>query len=296
MKGFKTMRTVYEYSKSIKLDNIAGNYIKVPHAIICNEDMQKNRVTIFSYLLMCRGLNYKSNITINNIATWLGRVPSRNANGINLKISKTINQIKELNYIDFENEVSNTQLTKVDINMNKIIEDCRNSIYGIIYIDELEKIINYRATTKTGYQNVDVMLMVFAYLRMMITRRPNKLMETEIICREACTDAELIENRRKYNPDGYNDYFSNIAEELGINEREVSRAVTALKKIGLIYFESMNNFSSSGETRTGQTVFCNMYKREGSYLLEEGKEYYKREIENKISKCKAVWKNSNQKE
>ena len=290
------MRTVYEYSKSIKLVNIAGNYIKVPHTIICNEDMQKNRDTIFSYLLMSRGLNYKSNITINNIATWLGRVPSRNANGINLKISKTINQIKELDYIDFENEVSNTQLTKIDINMNKIIEDCRSSIYGIIYIDELEKIINYRATTKTGYQNVDVMLMVFAYLRMMITRRPNKLMETEIICREECTDAELIENRRKYNPDGYNDYFSNIAEELGINEREVSRAVTALKKIGLIYFESMNNFSSSGETRTGQTVFCNAYKREGSYLLEEGKEYYKREIENKISKCKAVWKNSNQKE
>ena len=296
MKGFKTMRTIYEYSKPIRLKDVTGNYIQIPSTIICNEDMQKNRVTIFSYLLMCRGLNYKSNITINDIVAWLGRKPDGHSNGINHKISTAINQIKELDYIDFENEVSNTLLTKVYINMNEIIEACRSSMCGIVYIDEIEKIINYRATTKTGYQNVDVMLMVFAYLRMMITRRPNKLMETEIICREECTDAELIENRRKYNPDGYNDYFSNIAEELGINEREVSRAVTALKKIGLIYFESMNNFSSSGETRTGQTVFCNMYKREGSYLLEEGKEYNKREIENKISKCKAVWKNSNQKE
>lgn len=290
MKGFKIMKTIYEYPNPIRLEGIASNCVQIPSTIICNTNMLKNRVTIFSYLLMCRGLNYKSNITINKIVNWLGRKPDGHSNGINNKISTTINQIKELKYIDFENEIGNTQLTEISIDMKELIHDCYADKFGVVYIDELEKIINYRATTKTGYQNVDIMLMVFAYLRMMIIRRTNKVMTDEFNYSENGTAEYIIPRRRKYRPDAYNDYFRSIAEELGINEREVSRAVTALKKIGLIYFETMPTTSDNNECKSGCTIFCNMYKREGSYLLEEGKEYYKREIENKRKRIEADWR------
>ena len=54
-------------------------------------------------------------------------------------------------------------------------EACSNG-YAVIYLDELEKIMSYqKKNLKDGTLNNTTMLLVFAYLRNKIRRRPNEL-------------------------------------------------------------------------------------------------------------------------
>ena len=70
-------------------------------------------------------------------------------------------------------------------------------------------------------------------------------------------------------------------------------ACGADSKLGLIYFESLPRVNHGRENgtddwRTDHTIFCNMYKREGSYLLASGSDYYKTEVKNKKIKLKLI--------
>ena len=97
-----------------------------------------------------------------------------------------------------------------------------------------------------------------------------------------------IEQRRLRSPDAYDCYYKEIAKDLGITDRAVSKATEVLKELGLIYAEALPRIHLDGQWITDHTIFCNMYKREGSKLLATGEDYYLGEAENKKKKLKQL--------
>lgn len=93
-----------------------------------------------------------------------------------------------------------------------------------------------------------------------------------------------LDKRKEKFPDVYDGYQTDIANELGISQKSVSKAIEALNEIGLIYHEELPRTQVNGNWYTSATLFCNFYKREGKMLLAEGKRYYMEEIKNKKKK------------
>lgn len=283
----------YEYSSPIELDGTSGSYFVIPSSIIMNSDIDEKRTTIFSFFSMCRGLDQKLLFSVNSIVYWLGKKPDRHSNGLNEKILQIIDYLKNEGYLKLYDDINHKPLTKAFFNLSKISEKCDQDRFAVIYVDEVEKILEYKNLNSkdTCFSN-DIVLLVFAYLRMKIYRRRNKLFPEEINCDNKNNHQHDINMRKSRSPDAYNCYYDDIANELGISSRTVSKAIMVLKELNLIYSESLPRVKyldgNIEKWRTDHTMFCNTYKREGSYLLISGKEYYLTEIANKKKKLNIV--------
>lgn len=283
------MPEMYEYSSPVELDAISGNYFAVPASVIVDTDMTEKRVTVFSFFSIYRGLNSSLFFSINNIVKWTGRQPNRHANGINSKIIQVIECLRDGGYLTLSEELDNSSCIEATLNLSKISEECDNDRFAIIYLDELKKIMDYQnPNAKDVFLNNDVILLVFAYLRMKIYRRRNKLFLEEINVDNQNNRQLDIDIRRLRSPDAYDCYYYEIAEELGLTPRTVSKAVDVLNELGLIYSEPLPRIKYENKWRTDHTVFCNAYKREGNCLLISGSQYYLMEIENKKRKLNIV--------
>lgn len=279
----------YEYSSPVELDAISGNYFAIPASIIMDTDMTEKRATVFSFFSIYRGLNSSLFFSINNIVKWTGKQPNRHTNGINSKIIQVIECLRDEGYLTLSEELNNSSCIEATLNLFKISEECDNDRFAIIYLDELKQIMDYKnPNAKDVFLNSDVILLVFAYLRMKIYRRRNKLFLEEISIDNQNNHQLDIDTRRLRSPDAYDCYYYEIAEELGLTARTVSKAVDVLNELGLIYSESLPRIKYENKWRTDHTVFCNAYKREGNYLLISGSEYYLIEIENKKRKLNIV--------
>ena len=279
----------YEYSSPVELDAISGNYFAVPASIIMDTDMTEKRATVFSFFSIYRGLNSSLFFSINNIVKWIGKQPNRHSNGINSKIIHVIEYLRDEGYLTLSEELNNSSCMEATLNLSKISEECENDRFAIIYLDELNKIISYQnPNAKDVFLNSDVILLVFTYLRMKIYRRRNKLFLEEINVDNQNNHQLDIDTRRLRSPDAYDCYYYEIAEELGLTSRTVSKAVDVLNELGLIYSESLPRIKYENKWRTDHTVFCNAYKRESNCLLISGSQYYLTEVENKKRKLNIV--------
>lgn len=275
----------YEYCSPVELKGISANYFVIPASIILGKNANEKRTTIFSYFSIRRGLDYRISFSINNIVKWLGRKPDRHKNGLNEKIINAIDFLESGGYLTLYDEVNHTSFTDAIFNMEQISDDCDNDRFAVIYVDELEKILKYQnPNSKDSFLNNDVILTVFAYLRMKIYRRRNKLFPEEINVDNKNNHQNDINVRRLKSPDAFDCYYYEIAEELNLTTRTISKAIVALNELGLIYSEPLPRIKYENKWRTDHTVFCNSYKREGSYLLTSGESYYLLEIGNKKKK------------
>lgn len=283
----------YEYPTPIELDKISGNYFAIPASIILESNMNEKRATVFSFFSIRRGLDCSLLFSVNNIVKWTGKQPNRNANGINNKVIQVIEQLKHGGYLTLSEELTNSSCIEAIFNLDKISKECEYNRFAIIYLDELKSILNYQNTnSKDVFLNNDVILLVFAYLRMMICRRRNKLLPDEINLDNKNNHQYDISSRQLRSPDAYNCFYSDIADNIGVSSRVVSKAVDILNELGLIYSESLPrvkyNDGNKEKWRTDHTIFCNKYKRERSYLLASGSDYYLPEIENKKKKLNLI--------
>lgn len=276
-----------EYPSPKELDSISGNYFAIPASVILNKNMNEKRVSIFSFFSVRRGLDFYLLFSVNNIAKWLGKQPNRHSNGINSKIIQTIEHLEHGGYLTLSEKPTNSSCIEANFNLEKISQECERERFAIIYLDELNQILNYKnSNVKDTLLNNDVILLVFAYLRMKIYRRRNKLLPEEINLDNKNNHQYDIAARRLRSPDAYNCYYCEIAEELGVSDRVVSKAVSILFELELIYSESLPRTKNNNDDKwkTGHTIFCNWYKREGSYMLASGSDYYLTEVENKKKK------------
>jgi hypothetical protein len=278
-----------EYSSPLELDIDSASYFVIPESIISNVDVNEKRITVFSFLSIFRGLNRSLFFSVDNVLKWIGKQPNRNPNGINNKIIQAIEYLEKEEYLTLSGELNHTSTVKIVLNLAKLTKECEHNRFAIVYLDEVEHILNYKnPNSKDSYLNSDVLLLMFAYLRMRIYRRRNKLMPEEINTDNKNDHNYDIESRRLRCPEAYDCYYFEIAKELGLPIKTIPKIAEILNEIGLVYIESLPRVKyHDGKTekwRTDRTLFCNTYKREGNYLLSTGKEYYLIEVENKKKK------------
>ena len=273
----------YEYKK-IPLEEFQSKYIYIPLSIITDVELDTKRVGIFSYLRMHCGLNNLIGFTVPDIVEWYGGKPDRRANGVNDKTLSLLDSFNNRGYLTYLLEKSRSSYMKCKFNMDYYYEMCSNG-YAVIYLDELEKIINYKKENlKDNTLNNTTILLVFAYLRNKIRRRPNELLPEE-------RTSDGIKRRKERLPDAYGNNIINIANELNISSKTLSKIIDILEQeLGLIVTDRAYRIKTEdNEFRTLPTIFANAYKREDKCLLLTGKDYGRTEIELKAKNMKQYY-------
>lgn len=270
----------YEY-KRIPLEEYQSKYIYVPLSVITDTELDIRRVSIFSYLRIHCGLNNVIGFTIPDMVEWYGGKPDRRTNGSNDKALSTLDTLSDRGYLTYITEKSKSAYMKCKFDMNYYYDVCSNG-YAAVYLDEIEKIINYqKENVKDGMLNNTTILLVFAYLRNKIRRRPNELLPEE-------RTSDGIKKRRKRMPDAYESNINDMANELNISSKTLSKVIDILEQeLGLIVTDRAYRIKNDeDEFRTLPTIFANAYKREDKYLLDTGDNYSRTEIERKADNMK----------
>lgn len=267
------MGTGYEYDSPTKLTFPSCNRFTVPASIILDSGGNEKRLTAFSYFSVRRALDNSVMFSVGSMIKWLGKKRDRRKDGLNDKIAESMKYVIDAGYVSVDDEFSTKTYMEGTFDLQAVSDECDGERYATIYLDELDKIVKCRCK---AYSNVDVILLVFAYLRMMIYKRSNKFLPEQ----------SNVDEKRRNNPEVYDCHYKDIAEKTGVSVKRVMQAVDALVELRLIYVEELPRIKQNGKWVTNTSMFCNTYKREAGYLLASGKDYYLAEIANKKRKLR----------
>ena len=271
----------YEFNRT-PLANTESKYIYVPLSVIVDNELDAKRISVLSYLRVHSGLNDVVGFTISDVVEWCGMKPNKRDGKINDKFLSIISDLSSKGYLTYLTEQSKGSYMKCKFNMEYYYERCSDG-YAVIYLDELEKIMNYKSLSGNSVNSATILL-VFTYLRNKIRRRPNELKPEE-------RTFDGIRQRKERLPDAFDGNISNIAKELGIHKQTLSKVIDVLEQeLGLIVTDRAYRVKTeNSEFRTLPTIFANAYKREDKYLLACGEEYSRTEIELKAQNMKQLY-------
>lgn len=275
----------YEYQR-VQLDEPSSKHIYIPLSVITDTNMDIRRVSIFSYLKIHCGLNNVIGFTIPDMVEWCGGKPDRRPNGINGKVLSVLDYFNDGGYLTYLTEKSRSSYMKCLFDTAKYYEQCSNG-YAVVYLDEIEKIMNYeKSNSKDGILNNSTILLVFAFLRNKIYRRPNELKPEE-------RASDGIRCRRERLPEAYSSNIADIANEIGVSAKTLSKIIDILEyELELIVTDRAYRIKNDNdEYRTLPTIFANAYKREDKYLLDVGDNYSRDEIELKVNNMNQHYQN-----
>lgn len=273
------MKISCEFNK-IELSESEARRLYIPLSIILNKQLDVKRVGVFSYVKISCGLDNVCRLMISNMVDWLGLKPDKRVNGSNDRTLRIMDDIYSLGYFTYLTEKNRNAYMECKFNSEFYNSECSNG-YSLVYIDELQKIMYHKDTSVSNA----TILLVFAYLRNKIPRRPNKLLPEE-------RSVDGIRERRERLPEAYIDYMVNMADELGISTQTLTKAIHILEsELNLIatskFYRTKNK---DNEFRTLPTIFANTYKREDRYSLVVGDGYSKIEIEQKAKNMNQSYK------
>lgn len=277
---YKPVDGKYEYGR-IPLDDFSSRYIYVPLSVITDTELDIRRISILSYLRIHCGLNNVINFTIPDIVEWCGGKPDRRANGSNDKVLSMIDSLSDRGYLTYLTEKSRSSYMKCKFDTAYYREQCSEG-YAAIYLNELEKIMGYqKENSKDGMLNNTTILLVFAFLRHRIRRRPNELKPEERY-------HDIIKSRRERLPEAYSSNINDMANEIGISSKTLAKIIDILEyELELIVTDRAYRVrNENDEFRTLPTIFANAYKREDKYLLDTGCDYSRTEIRLKAENMK----------
>lgn len=271
----------YEYTKTL-LTNTESKYIYVPLSVIVDNELDIKRIGVLSYLRIHCGLNDVVGFTIPDMVEWCNMKPNNREGKTNDKFLSIINDLSNRGYLTYLTEQSKSSYIKCKFDMDYYYNQCSNG-YAVVYLDELEKLMSYKNLQGNSISNT-TMLLVFAYLRNKIRRRPNELKPEE-------RTLDGIKQRKERLPDAYDSNISDIAKELGIHKQTLSKVIDILEQeLQLIVTDKAYRIKTeNSEFRTLPTIFANAYKREDKYLLAAGEEYSRAEIEQKAQNMRQLY-------
>ncbi len=285
LNSYKVIDGKYEYNK-IPLDGSSSKYIYVPLSVITDTKLDIRRAAVFSYLRIHCGLNNIINFIIPDIVEWCGSKPDRRTNGTNDKFLSTLDDFSDGGYLTYLTEKSKSSYMKCEFNAGYYYDDCSDG-FAVIYLDEIEKIMNYKKeNSKDSTLANTTILLVFAFLRHRIKRRPNELKPEE-------RNPDGIKNRRERLPEAYSGNIGDIAAEIGISSKTLSKIIDVLEyELKLIITDRAYRVKNeNNEYRTLPTIFANAYKRDDRYLLDTGDNYSRTEIQLKAESMKQHYQN-----
>ena len=273
----------YEYKRHL-LEGLNAKYIYIPLSIITDTELDVKRVAVFSYLRTRTCLDNTINFIVPDVVEWCGGKPDRRANGFNDKVLSIIDSFCDRGYITYLTEKSRSSFMSCEMDIEYYYNECSNG-YAAIYLDEIKKIMNYKKeNSKDNTINNTTILLVFAYLRNKIRRRPNELKPEE-------STPDGVKGRRERIPDAYDGNINSIADELNVSSKTVSKIIDILEyDLELIVTDKAYRVKNDNdEYRTLPIIFANAYKREDKYLLITGSDYSRTEIELKANNIKQYY-------
>lgn len=200
------------------------NYVKIPREIIYDKDIGDKRAIIFSYLCSRRALDDTVAFSISELCHWSHLKPNYHDGKINQKYLEVLELLSHYGYFescpDFEKlakeKKNSTDYYNIKIYTEKF--DIPDN-FGIIYFDELEKILNFKEELKDVKINNDeidltrmssaYILLLLSYLRVNMNRN---------------TDKPLCCYR----------LYQKITEDIGLSERYISRIVEMLDVMNIV--------------------------------------------------------------
>lgn len=203
------------------------NYVKISREIIYNKDIGDKRVIIFSYLCSRRALDDTVAFSISELCHWSHLKPNYHDGKINHKYLEVLDLLSHYGYFDYcpdfqklaKEKKNSTDYYNIKIKTEKF--DIPDN-FGIIYFDELEKILNFKEELKgisVNEEEVDLsrmssayILLLLSYLRVNMNRNPDK----PLCCYRL---------------------YQKITEDIGLSERYISRIVKILDVMNIIKYQ-----------------------------------------------------------
>ena len=259
------------------------NYVKIPKEITYDTTLTDKRVIIFSYLCARRALDDTVAFSTTELCHWSKLKPNYRTGKINQKYYTTLSFLADQNYFlehpDFQSLLQeNSNSTKFHLLKLNIEKFDVPDHFGLIYFDELEKILNFKEELEfsgldTNRMSSAYLLLVLAYLRINMNRMPGK----PFCCYR---------------------FYSTISEEVGLSERYIGRIVDILDVLGIVKSHALPRelyIDQNGKEkfRTTPKVFADYrhFKKDsyGNQILDN--EYScQAEIEKQISEIKRIYK------
>lgn len=185
--------------------------------------MGDKRVIVYSYLCCRRALDDTVAFSINELVKWTGLVPNYHDGKINNKYLDYLELLSHYGYFESYPDFSKLKNVKgngnyyykTKLNIEKF--DTPDNGFGIIYFDELQKIINFKKELEnkkidTSRLSSAYILLLLAYIRVNIRRNTDK-------------------------PQCCYRLYKTISDDIGISERYVSRIVEILDVMNIIKFQ-----------------------------------------------------------
>lgn len=259
------------------------NYVKIPKEITYDTTLTDKRVIIFSYLCARRALDDTVAFSTTELCHWSKLKPNYRAGKINQKYYTTLSFLADQNYFlehpDFQSLLQeNSNSTKFHLLKLNIEKFDVPDHFGLIYFDELEKILNFKEELEfsgldTNRMSSAYLLLVLAYLRTNMNRISGK----PYCCYR---------------------FYSTISEETGLSERYIGRIVDILDVLEIVKSVALPRelyIDRNGKERFATTpkVFADyrhfVKDTNGNQRLDS--EYdYKIEIEKQIKEMKNMYK------
>lgn len=212
------------------------NYVKIPREIIYDKDLLSKRVIIFSYLCARRSLDDTVSFSITELCHWSKLKPNYRDGKINQKYYDVLLLLSHYGYFescpDFEKclkeKTNSVKYQQVQLNIEKF--DVPDS-FGIIYFDELDKILNFKEELKG--KDIDLARMSSAYILLLLSYirvNLNRIEDKPLCCYR---------------------YFKTISEDIGLSERYIGRIVDILEKLEIVKCQPMKRepYIKDGEKR-----------------------------------------------
>lgn len=230
------------------------NYLKIPRSLIYAHECGDKRVSCFSYFVLHSGLNKRVLFQCNYLITWCGFKPKRDKGCMNDKFKQVIAWMYENNFIQTADE---TIFHTKDFSRNSTLIANINPMaffpvnnFGMVFDFEIDKIIEY---SKEHRLHMDrrithaTLLLILAYIRCNIRSRPKESYDTQSEI-ERC-------------PEVFYRMYTDIAKDLGLQERVVSNSIHILCDLQIIAKQEMPRFQDkNGAWHTDATMFVNRYK------------------------------------
>lgn len=183
--------------------------------------MSDKRVIVYSFLCCHRALNDSVGFSVPELVKWTGLIPNYHKGKINEKYLDVLELLSHYGYFescpDFQKLKSignSNEYYKAQLNIEKF--DTPDNGYGIIYFDELYKIINFKKELEN--KNIDTSRLSAAYILLLLSY-------IRVNIKKNTKDPECCYR-----------LYKTISEEIGISERYITRIVEILDVMNIIKF------------------------------------------------------------
>lgn len=237
------------------------NYVKIPREIIYDKDLTDKRVIIFSYLCARRSLDDTVAFSTSELCHWSKLKPNYREGKINQKYYKVLLLLSHYGYFeecpDFEKlqseKKNSVEYQLLNLNIEKF--DIPDS-FGLIYFDELEKILNFKRELKD--KNIDLARMSSSYILLLLSYlrvNMNRDVQKPLCCYRL---------------------YKKISEDTGLSERYIGRILEILESMNIIRCKEIpkTKYLDNGKEkfRTNPKVFADVrhFKKDknGNQLID----------------------------